>query len=61
MSYRGSPNSFLQRRRRLSRQPITDIWDALEAKFGVSDAGGELYVMEQLYDYKMVEDCSIVE
>jgi hypothetical protein len=38
-----------------------DIWDALEAKFGVSDAGGELYVMEQLYDYKMVEDRSVVE
>jgi 3'-phosphoadenosine 5'-phosphosulfate (PAPS) 3'-phosphatase len=30
-----------------------DIWDALEAKFRVSDAGGELYVMEQLYDCKM--------
>jgi hypothetical protein len=38
-----------------------DIWDALEAKFGVSNAGGELYVMEQLYDYKMVEDRSVVE
>jgi 3'-phosphoadenosine 5'-phosphosulfate (PAPS) 3'-phosphatase len=38
-----------------------DIWDALEAKFGVSDAGGELYVMEQLYDYKMVEDRYVVE
>ena len=25
-----------------------DMWDALEAKFGVSDAGSELYVMEQL-------------
>ncbi|KAK1684635.1 hypothetical protein QYE76_045483 [Lolium multiflorum] len=25
-----------------------DAWDALEAKFGVSDAGTELYVMEQL-------------
>ena len=31
------------------------LWDALEAKFGVSDAGSELYLMEQLYDYKMVE------
>jgi hypothetical protein len=38
-----------------------DIWDALEAKFGVSDACGELYVMEQLYDYKMVEDRYVVE
>ncbi|KAK1618176.1 hypothetical protein QYE76_023693 [Lolium multiflorum] len=32
-----------------------DAWDALEAKFGVSDAGTELYVMEQYYDYKMTE------
>jgi hypothetical protein len=38
-----------------------DIWDALEAKFGVSDAGGELYVMEQLYEYKMVEDRFVIE
>ncbi len=35
--------------------------DALEAKFGVSDAGSELYVMEQFYDYKMVDDRSVVE
>ena len=27
-----------------------DAWDALDAKFGVSDAGTELYVMEQFYD-----------
>nr|AAP44618.1 putative polyprotein [Oryza sativa Japonica Group] len=38
-----------------------DMWDALEAKFGVSDAGSELYAMEQFYDYKMVDDRSIVE
>jgi hypothetical protein len=38
-----------------------DIWNALEAKFGVSNAGGELYVKEQLYDYKMVEDRSVLE
>ena len=37
------------------------LWDALEAKFGVSDAGSELYLMEQLYDYKMVENRSVVE
>ena len=35
--------------------------DALEAKFGVSDVGSELYLMEQLYDYKMVENYSVVE
>nr|ABA96226.1 retrotransposon protein, putative, Ty1-copia subclass [Oryza sativa Japonica Group] len=38
-----------------------DMWDALEAKFGVSDADSELYVMEQFYDYKMVDDRSVVE
>ena len=38
-----------------------ELWDALEAKFGVSDIGSELYLMEQLYDYKMVENCSVVE
>ncbi|XP_066167044.1 uncharacterized protein [Oryza sativa Japonica Group] len=37
-----------------------DMWDALEAKFGVSDVDSELYVMEQFYDYKMVDDCSVV-
>ena len=37
------------------------LWDALQANFGVSDAGSELYIMEQFYDYKMVDDRSIVE
>ena len=37
------------------------MWDALEAKFGVSDAGSELYVMEQFYDYKMTDERSVVE
>ena len=32
-----------------------ELWDTLEVKFGVSDAGSELYLMEQLYDYKMIE------
>ena len=35
--------------------------DALEAKYGVSDAGSELYVMEQFHDYRMVDDRSVVE
>ncbi|KAK1602430.1 hypothetical protein QYE76_037453 [Lolium multiflorum] len=38
-----------------------DAWDALEAKFGVSDAGTELYVMEQYYDYRMIDERSVVE
>ena len=37
-----------------------DAWEALEAKFGVSDAGTELYVMEQYYDYKMTDERSVV-
>jgi hypothetical protein len=37
------------------------LWDALETKYGVSDAGSELYVMKQFCDYKMVDDRSIVE
>jgi hypothetical protein len=27
-----------------------ELWDALVGKFGVTDAGSELYLMEQLYD-----------
>ena len=37
------------------------LWDALEAKFGVSNAGSKMYLMEQQYDYKMVENRSVVE
>jgi hypothetical protein len=37
-----------------------ELWDALDAKFSVSDAG-ELCLMEQLYDYKTVGDHSMVE
>ena len=32
-----------------------ELWDALKAKFRVFDADSELYLMEQLYDYKIVE------
>jgi hypothetical protein len=38
-----------------------EIWDTLEAKFGISDAGSELYLMEQLFDYKIVKNHSVVE
>ena len=37
------------------------MWDALEAKFGATDAGSELYVMEQFYDYKMTDERSVVQ
>ena len=38
-----------------------DMWDALEVMFGVSDAGTELYIMEQFDDYRMTEERSVVE
>jgi hypothetical protein len=38
-----------------------ELWDALDTKFGVSNAGSELYIMEQLYNYKMVDNRLVVE
>jgi hypothetical protein len=38
-----------------------ELCDALDKKFRVSDDGSELYIMEQLFDYKMVENRPIVE
>jgi hypothetical protein len=35
--------------------------DVLEAKYGASDAGSELYVVEQFHNYRMVEGRSMVE
>jgi hypothetical protein len=37
------------------------IWDALEVRYGVSNVGSELYVMEQFHDYRMVESRPVVE
>jgi hypothetical protein len=37
------------------------LWDALYEKFVVSDAGSELYIMEEMFDYKMVENRPVVE
>jgi hypothetical protein len=40
---------------------VNELWDTLETKYGVSDVGSELYVIEQFCDYKMVDDRSIVK
>ena len=43
---------------------ITDgkeLWEALNAKFGVADAGSELYIMESFHDYRMVNSRPVVE
>jgi hypothetical protein len=45
----------------LSLTMCKDMWDALEAKFGVSDACNELYVMDQFFDYKMTDERGIVD
>jgi hypothetical protein len=38
-----------------------ELWDALNEKFVVSNVGSELYIMEHLFDYKMVENRLVVE
>jgi hypothetical protein len=45
----------------LTCTPAKELWNALDEKFGVSDVGSELYIMEQLFDYKMMENRPIVE
>ena len=37
------------------------MWVALEATFGASGAGNELYVMEQFCDYKMTDEHFVVQ
>jgi hypothetical protein len=37
------------------------LWDALEADYGSTDAGTELYIMEQYHDYKMTDGKSVVD
>jgi hypothetical protein len=36
------------------------LWDALEADYDGTDAGVELYIMEQYHDYKMTDGKSVV-
>ncbi|KAK1661177.1 hypothetical protein QYE76_049336 [Lolium multiflorum] len=38
-----------------------ELWDALNAKFGATDAGSELYIMESFHDIRMVNNRSVVE
>jgi hypothetical protein len=39
-----------------------ELWDnALNNKFGATDASSDLYVMEQFYDYRMVDNRYVVE
>ena len=38
-----------------------DLWNSLEAEYGGSDVGTELYIMEQHHDYKMIDEKSVVK
>ena len=38
-----------------------NLWDALKAKFGATDAGSELYAMEQFHDYRMVDNRPVLD
>jgi hypothetical protein len=38
-----------------------ELCDALDEKFNFSDAGSKLYIMEQLFDYKMAKNRLVVE
>jgi hypothetical protein len=37
------------------------LWDALTTKYGASDAGSDMYIMESFHDYRMNDNRSIVE
>ena len=38
-----------------------DLWEALESKFDTTDVGSEMYIIEQFHDYKMVDNCSVLD
>nr|ABB47727.2 retrotransposon protein, putative, Ty1-copia subclass [Oryza sativa Japonica Group] len=38
-----------------------ELWDALNTKFGATDASNGLYIMEQFHNYKMADNRSVVE
>ena len=38
-----------------------NLWDALEVKFGATDAGSELYAMERFHHYRMVDNRSVLD
>jgi hypothetical protein len=36
------------------------MWDTLNTEYGGSDAGTELYIIEQYHDYQMIDEKSVV-
>ena len=45
----------------MQSMPKTSLWDALVVKYSATDAGSELYTMESFYDFRMVNNYSVVE
>ena len=45
----------------LHMRDAKNLWSALEEKFEATDAGSELYAMEQFHDYRMVENQPVLE
>jgi hypothetical protein len=44
----------------LSYKTAKEMWDTLNTEYGGSDAGTELYIIEQYHDYEMVDGKSVV-
>jgi hypothetical protein len=45
----------------MTHKSARDHWEALEHKYNASDVGHVLYIMEKYHDYKMADNCSVVE
>jgi hypothetical protein len=44
----------------LHYKTVKEMWDTLNTKYGGSDAGTELYIIEQYHDYQMVDEKSVI-
>jgi hypothetical protein len=45
----------------LHNKTSKELWDVLKNNYGSSNAGTEVYIIEQYNDYKMVDGKSVVE
>jgi hypothetical protein len=43
----------------LCYKTVKEMWDTLNIEYGGSDAGTELYIIEQYHDYQMVDGKSV--
>ena len=40
---------------------VKELWDALVAKYDATDVGTEQYTMKTFHDFRIVNNCSVVE